>query len=230
MAPTKKVYKRKAKVMTLKKLTKAVKKLKTQTPDNPKYIYAPSASLSASINAANPLIKTLNVVTSGTTEITRIGDKCRMHYLNLNLELFRVAAASDGECNVRVLLVREYTCLGSAISLSQFMNNAAPDTTDVQNINSRDKGRFHILMDKHFIMGPNIVSTTTTVVHSGAVPSHKFIKIHKKMAFVTDYSRGVAGDVTDIDTNSLSLIVITDLAASSDLNAYATYTIQFYDA
>lgn len=199
--------------------------------NNYKYIYQPDGQLASSIVNAGPFLQLLNGVTTGTNETNnRIGDLCRMHMLKLRLQFLRTNAAASISYNVRVLIVKEYTALGSAISLAQLFNSSTPSPRDTRNVTTRNQKRFKVYFDKEFIMGPHVSSTATTALNNQAMTDMRNVNITKRFKFVTDYSRNINGNVSDIDTNSLYLIVLTDGTTANDLQMYGGWTLSFTDS
>lgn len=199
--------------------------------ENWKYIYFASAGIGAATLAA-PIIQVLNGVPTGLTETNqRVGDLCKFHYLNLNLTINRIGAAAAGSVTYRVILVREYTALGSAPTCANIFNSNTPPPNDVRNVVTRNGKRFQIFYDTGVrVLGAQIVSTAVANVFNNNHTSEVNISIKKRFHFTTDYSRGVAGTVADIDTNSLSLIILTDDSVANDMNCYLCYSLSFLDA
>jgi len=199
------------------KLKKDIKILKKNDVKNYKIKHIPPASLSASITQATPVVYCLNNISQGTDETNRIGSKVRMVHLEMNMHIFRYVNTQQPACMVRVLLVREISTLGSLLALNQLFSSATPPPHDVRNLITRDNRRFKILSDKTFSLGPRVVSISVAEHMSGATSSTKIIKWNKKLNFVTNYARGNAGTVADIDTNALHVIVLTDNGTANDL-------------
>lgn len=213
-----------------KKVANLTKKVNKRA-DDPRHVYFPTTNIlnvATALTNTVPHVRCLNTVTIGDTELLRQGDKCKFQNLDLSLKLKRVDGAARGPEYVRVLIVKEKTTLGSDLSLSQYFNSATPSVIDRRNIDTRDSARFTTYYDKLHILGGNVQSTGSTLHINNTVPSQKVINIFKKLNFTTDYSRGTAGTVADIDTNGLFLIMITDSVVASDITADLCYKMKFY--
>jgi len=214
----------------LAKVKKAVTTLKRSIiPGANKYIYYPPANITTSLTQGVPLIFTINAVASGTTEVYRIGDKVRYLNLEMRLHIYRVLASIGYTQSVRVLLVREKTCLGSTIALAQYFNSSTPAVSDVKNYTSRDPSRFVTLYDKVIQLAPLVVSTAGVLTSSAGTTAIKDVVIKKKLNFITTYQRSDTGAVGDIELNSLNLIIITNNTVTSDISVQCSYNLTFDD-
>lgn len=223
-------YKRRMNLGVKARINKLERRLNKRVT-NYKYVYQPDTQLASSIVNATPFIQLLNGIPQGTSETNnRIGDLCRMHSLKLRMMLLRAVTTLQNTYTFRVLIVKEYTALGSAIGMSQLFNSATPSPRDTYNITTRNQKRFKIYFDKTYIMGPHVSSVATTALNNQANTDLRVININKKFRFVTDYSRNNNGNVSDIDTNSLYLIIITDSSVANDLQMFGSWTLSFTDS
>lgn len=186
-------------------------------------------TLSASLQNASPIVATLNVLSQGTSDTTRIGDKCRMRHLNCKVYLGATSSLTTAAL-VRVMLVREKTTLGSALSPSQYFDSATPDPGAFQkNVTTRDPSRFITLYDS----GCKVISPSQYLAAGPclnmATPNLICMEMDMNLDFVTDYSRANGGTVTDIDTNGLNLIIFTSTSTASAIFAIESHTIDFTD-
>lgn len=187
--------------------------------------------ISGSATSAAPKILHLNARSQGTDETNRIGDLCRMKELVLNMAVQGEAGtAALTSSLVRVMIVQEKTALGSAVSLAQLFNSATPNPYDTRNVTTRDDSRYIVHYDELFHLGPATCMAVGGIQYSNAIPASKIICINKTLNFVTDYSRNNNGDITDIDTNSLYLIVITDNTVASAVTVNGSWMLKFLDA
>lgn len=144
-----------------------------------------------------PLLYLLNGMAKGPGLSERTGDTAYMKYIEMKFQLRCNNSAFFENQAIRVMLVREKTALSATISLTSFMDTNTPYTFDLPNKKDVDPNRYKIYYDKTFDM-------------SGQSPFTKNMIIRRKLGFKTNYSRGDTGLVTDIDTNSLFLILISD--------------------
>lgn len=222
MVYRKKSYRKKrtttAKKSLVKKVNWLVRKEKMEV-NNLKHYWFGTTLLSSTFNFANPFVGLINGLAEGNAGVNdRNGVKCKWNTMSMNLNFFRTTTTAAETHAYRVLIVREKTTLGSNIALAQLFNSATPNVIDVFNVNNRDKRRFHVYYDKTFYLGPSVTTQGGIVnpTHFNTGPSPvKVLRIRKKLRFLTDYSRGNTGGVSDIDTNGLFLIIMTNNAVSN---------------
>jgi len=200
-------------------------------PNNYKYKVLDSTNIASSVTTSNPLTYNLNSLTEGNDESgQRSGDIVKFQWIDLLVQIARNSATASPNCNVRVMVVKEYTALGSNISYSQLFNTATPQPYACRNTITRNHHRFKVYFDKIIQLGANVNSTATTTVYNNGAPSNKILRFRRKLAFTTDYSRGTAGNITDIDTNSLQLLVFTDSTLATDIVVNLSYILQYLDS
>jgi hypothetical protein len=185
--------------------------------------------LTANLLNSTPQISVLNLISQGTSESTRIGDKARMRHLALKM-YFGSASSLTVPTSVQVMIVREKTTLGSALSPSQFFDSATPSPVAWQrNVLTRDPDRFITLYDSKFKVLGLAEFSNTTLNKDFSTPSICQFEVDLPLDFVTDYSRGNAGTVSDIDTNGLNLVVFTSNTTASAVFATYSYTLTYTD-
>jgi len=207
---------RTAENMAALRLTKALK-----GPNN-KYINTVKNQISSTdlISGIAPYVAILNGVAQGTSENTRIGRLVHNKWLDIDFEISMTSTAGIDNTNMfRVYIVVETTCLGSNLSPSQFfVDNANWSPTSQRDRTNRNASRYVVLWDsKPFHLGspPVAHGTTTQSVVGAGNPAEKIFSLHIPLDFDTDYSRGNSGTVGDIDTNSLSFLVVNDQGTAS---------------
>lgn len=222
---SKSTYKRrtnKGKKSLYSKVKKIEKELIDQRPEV-KFIQPSSPLQFLGLSQTNPLNYTVNVMTQGTDEVNnRLGAKARFIFFQARLRfgISTVNWPTNQGGEVRVLLVKEKTALGSALSLTQFfIDTPNPYTYSLRNYTSRDSRRFKCYYDRTFRIGVGD-NTKDQVLN---------VEIYKKLNFMTNFSRNNLGTVQDIDTNSLSLICITNNTTASALNINWEYVMGFVD-
>jgi len=177
-----------------------------------------------------PTIQCVNAVAQGTSENTRIGRLCRMKWIDINMQLFSTSNAGT-QC-VRWYLIVETTALGSGIAPSQFLLDAANfSPLSQRDRTNRNASRYVVIYDSgiHVLGGSSFASGQTAPVVTGAgQPGERDWSLRIPLGFDTDYSRGNAGTIADIDTNALSLLILSD-DGNSHITANATWTVAFAD-
>jgi hypothetical protein len=177
-----------------------------------------------------PTIQCLNVVAQGTSENTRIGRLCKMKWIDINVEL--TSTANGGTQVVRWYLIVETSALGSNLAPSQFLlDNANFSPLSQRDRTNRDASRYCVIYDsKPCVIGgfPFASGLTAPVSVGSGQPAERVWSLHLPLNFSTDYSRANGGTVADIDTNALSILILSD-DGNSHVVATATWTIAFND-
>jgi len=210
----------------------AMAMVKSLRGPNVKYINTTLGQGLATVNLtlAAPLVQLLNGVAQGTSENTRIGRLIRNKWIEFNLEAS--TGAFLGAILFRAYLVVESTALGSALAPGQFLIDAANfSPLSQRDRTNRNASRYCVLWDsgpKH-IGGDSIASGQAAPAVSGVSPSELVWSKRVNLNFDTDYSRGNAGTVADIDTNSLHMLILTDDGNANHCFASLTWTLCFQD-
>jgi len=198
---------------------------------NNKYINTVYNAIQAYAVAATPILQCLNAVAQGTTENTRVGRLAKMKWVDLDLLAYCTTIAETS--SYRIYVVAESTALGSALSPSQFFLDASTFTvTSQRDRTNRNASRYVVFWDSgpHTVGGATAASgQTAPVVYGAGQPNVRVHSRHINLGFSTDYSRGNAGTVADIDTNSLYVMIVTDQTTASTLGVVGGYTLCFND-
>lgn len=182
---------------------------------------------------ALPGYQLLNGLTQGTGSEGHVGDKVRFKYLDMKLRVSHSSTATPLWENhpFRILIVKEKCANGTDQSLLSIFGTATPACYATRNITNRDPNRFKVYYDRTFILGPySTQAYNSATLYNGALPDIKFINIRIPLDFTTDYSRGNAGTIADIDTNSLVIHVITENTVDSGIYVSMLYNLKFDDA
>lgn len=181
-------------------LKKKVNKLENATET--KYIDIPLNGAVAITNAV-PLTYLMNGLVKGDDINQRNGNSAYMKYITLNINLYTSNNAFHNGNSVRIMLVKEKPCLGTALSLTSLFGTTTPyPWTTFENIQRDWKKRFKIFYDRIFSVD--------------GITWQRDIRIRKKLNFTSNYARGNAGTVADIDTNSLALLILTDNSTANN--------------
>lgn len=202
-------------VKRVKKVEKKVNRIASNIEDKVKF--GGVATLTG-IQSTVPYTVLLNGLSQGTDTGQRMGSEVNWKYIDLRIFLGIATNAFRAESTFRVMLVKEKPALGGSLSLTSLFGSTQPESIDTYNYDNRDfKTRFMIFYDQ--------VHRVDGIVFS------KFINIKKRLNFKTNYSRGNAGDVTDIDTNSLWLLIFTDYPTDTTSLGYKyAYNLFYEDA
>jgi len=177
-----------------------------------------------------PIVQALNVVAQGTSENTRIGRLCKMKWIDINLQAF--AVSSHNIETIRWYLIVETTALGSNLAPAQFLIDSANFSPISQrDRTNRNASRYVVIYDSgpQTLGGSAIASGLTSPAVIGAgTPNERDWSLRIPLGFDTDYSRGNAGTIADIDTNALTLLVLSDDNVTN-VTVNATWTIAFSD-
>jgi len=197
---------------------------------NNKYINTTYNLISQTPVLSAPVVLCLNAVVLGLTENNRIGRLCKMKWLDLDLQI--TAAGVSQAPAFRIYIVVETTTLGSLLSpASFFADNVNFNVTSQRDRTNRNASRYLVLYDSktQVVASGAAASGVAAPVTQGVSAIERDYNIHLDLGFVTDYSRGTAGTVADIDTNALQLVIVTDNTVGGDLNIIGGYTLCFND-
>lgn len=164
---------------------------------------------------ANPLQYLLNGLTLGTSAARRIGDKARFKFLELRTTINRNDAVAGNSYNAAVRMVVFLQRLPGGVADAPF-GAATPyvdGTFDLQT--QAFKRRFVILRDHTFNLSAGARSTKNIITK---IP----------LRFSTDYSLGNAGDITDIDSNALYFMLMTDATTGAYLTTWSHFQISYH--
>lgn len=199
----------------ISKLKKKVSLITKQIEDK----YIGNVILNQNIIQTAPYTYCLNVLQQGTSLTTRLGNEVYMKYLRLKMYLYNTANAFSYDNMIRIVIVREVPQLGSAISLNSLFGVANPYPYTLYENQNRDfKHRFKIVYDRTY----NLWDNNNLF--------QRVITINKKLGFTTNYARGNAGTVADIDTNGLHLVVFSQKGTVGVTYITYEYEITFEDA
>jgi hypothetical protein len=200
---------------------------------NEKYIQTTlSGGLSGvTFNLTTPVNVCLNNVAQGTSENARIGRLCRHKWMDLNVQL---SAASDiNTVALRMYVIVETTALGSSLAPNQFLlDNANFSPLSQRDRTNRNASRYVVLYDSGIVVigGYTVASGQVAPVMTGAgQPAERDWSMRIPLNFDTDYSRGNAGTIADIDSNAMSLLILSDDVANH-ATCSATWTVAFVDS
>lgn len=214
------------------KLKREVRKIaKAVYPQNWKYTgnFGANVAFATNISNGSPAATLLNGVATGTTELTRVGDICQLHDIDVRGNIVSTANLTS-ETKVRVMMIWEgKSALGALASFSGVLDSATPQTFAQRNCTTRDPKRYRILYDKTFGLGIKSTASATPVLNFAA-PNIVQFHIKRKLNLVSDYSRGVAGTVADIDTGVLTLFIFTDTGDLNSVSCTGSYQLRFSDS
>jgi hypothetical protein len=200
---------------------------------NNKYINSSQSAIGGTVTASSPYLFLLNGVQQGTTENTRIGRLTRNRWLDIDMSMY-AGSGFNSTSVCRIYVVAETTALGSALAPAQFfVDNSTWTPFSQRDRTNRNASRYVVLWDsKPFSLGGLGLSTGGTTTYTapvGVVAAEKPFSFHLPLDFQTDYSRGNAGTIADIDSNSLYLMAVCDDSTSSQIFIGGGYTLCFSD-
>ncbi len=149
--------------------------------------------------SATGTITQLTNVAQGVTDVTRIGNKITVVGV-----LLSYLQNSDISTNTRVLLVQDKQTNGAIYASEDLFQDATAQDIIVSPKNADFKRRFRIYLDKNHSFSVAGVGT-------------KYFKKFFKMNIPMRYDANV-GDITDIQSSSLSLFVCTETAGAAVVN------------
>ncbi len=202
-----------------------------QGPNN-KYINSVGNAISnGGVVMTSPGVFLLNGVAQGTGENGRIGRLVRNNWIDLDFLMY-TQTYQNSPVFCRAYVVVETTCLGSAVAPAQFFVDPTNfSSTSQRDRSNRNASRYVVLYDSGIkVLGPPAgASGLTAPANIAAASPCAAVSMHLPLNFYTDYSRGNAGTVADIETNSLYLLVVTDTTTANQLAVSGGYTLCFND-
>lgn len=206
-----------------RKVAKTVKKYIRKAIDNmveDKVIYTNVAAPFGVSDVSSYAL--LNGCAQGAAKTQRLGQKIKLKSVQLRISFAinaaSLAGATSGNFFRILLLYDRQTNAGNPSNAQLFVSTTATETYESP-LNIVAVQRYKILHDKVYVMNPTGGATNISPV--------KFINIRKKLRNLpTVFNTGVAGDVTDINTGSLILVLLCDA------NIVASYhnELRFEDA
>lgn len=198
---------------------------------NPKWINPTYTQMAPSITNAAPYTFCVNAVVQGTSENTRIGAKIRMTSFEANLSVSNTSTAQiDVVSAYRILVIQEKTCLGSNISPTQVFLDSPAYPHSMRDHTNRDASRFIFLYDSgvQFVYAPTS-ALASPFQNFGTFPSIRNHHIKFKTDIVASMERANNGNVGDIDTNGVSIVILTDSTTANAVQMYGAYATEFLD-
>lgn len=213
-----KYAKKSAKTESNKELTKEVSVLKSKVSrmnsDIERKVVNVFQNTATSVDFNNPFTVLLNPLSQGTSVSTRLGNKVKAVYVDLTVTLQQQLTTAQGLGFARIMLVREKPSLGSAISLNSLLGYSTPYVQSSYNYTNREwDDRFKVYYDKQFAI-------------DGKTYINRVFRIRKRLGFVTNYARGNTGTISDIDVNSLYLVILTNWNSAN--NMYYQYDCNLF--
>lgn len=168
--------------------------------------YKDTTSLFTTDASTGQIAGTLNGIAQGTTDVTRIGNKITVTSIHLRL----LVAVDDwlgayfNGVNCRIIVYVDRQCNGLAAAVTDILKTAS--ILSWRNLDQAD--RFQILKDKIYTGTPG----ASNDAHSGACA-----KIYKwnKLIRVPIHFSGTTGATTEIRSNNIGILCISDTAAAN---------------
>ncbi len=165
---------------------------------------------SGTSTAAGAILVSLNLIAQGTTESTRIGRKCIIKSIGFRGRAVLPATATAANMSdvFRLILLIDRQANGA--------NTTVLSVLETENWRSyrnlAESGRYQTLWDKTIVMNARAGIPTTS--GETAYPLHYYKKLNLPIEF-----SGVTGAITEIRSNNLILLLISD-------SAFATFNMQ----
>lgn len=184
-----------------------------------KFILVQSATLSTTFQNSAPIQVLLNGLTQGTTDNTRLGDRCRAKRLLMTVYV-SVPVSATGLCSRYILDVLWYkNPRGGTPSFLNLYGSNTPGAVEQFNYNTIDfSSRFQILSHQEHQNNPQAINTTSGFTFEVDLD----LQDH-----MVDYSLGNVGTVADIDKGALYLMMHVDNSLVT--NVYYSYYYWYMD-
>lgn len=208
---------------TVKSLDRRIKKIRLNEELSHKDTFYNSQTFSTSAN-----ISVLNAMLQGDTNITRDGNNISVTSVQWR---FRFQLDTDNLLPVviRHLVLWDSQPNGALPGLSDVLDNSVITTAVFAPYNSDFQKRFKILHDKVMVLNPQVISDfdVTTGTTSTLIPVTMLDKGKRSLSRVAKYDAN-AGDITDIQSNALISIFVSNTAAELP-TAAGGYRVYFKD-
>lgn len=152
--------------------------------------------LSGTPGAGSNTPKCVSTIGVGTGRAGRIGVSIRLMSLQYCIKITQHASATDTA--VRVICYLDKQNNGAVSSVTDLL--VTESTTSLKN--NLSERRFWIISDRLVDLSANAYTEKT-------------IKYYKRFNIITKFNAGTAGTATDIDTNSLYILLISDEATNT---------------
>jgi hypothetical protein len=171
---------------------------------------------------SSPFLVNLNAVAQGTSNVARVGSKVRMVEMDLIVQV--VYGTGCDSFAARFLIVRDVAAEGVLTTNGEIFTSAG-GVDSIRNYTTVNPDRYIVLLDHIFDRNELIPSTISTSTGNAVYLWRKTIKL----GFVTDYSRGNAGTIADIDTNAITAIGICNATQANTVAFSFASAIRFTD-
>lgn len=170
---------------------------------------------------STPNVVLLNGVAAGTDFTDRIGRKIVMKSLYLRAALYPADTVTADSVN-RLLIVYDAQTNGAAPIITDVLKSSSP----VAQLNLNNRDRFKILWDKCISCGGQQNTATQALSNNhNQISIKKFKKLYHEVLF-----GGTAATVGSIQTGSIYLITVSNVAATDQMTMLYSTRIRFEDA
>lgn len=177
------------------------------------------------------LESSMNNIPEGTGQSERLGRKCTVTaaFVRGTLTLVGATAASRNSAKCRLVLLLDKQCNGAAIS-GTFGNNtgAAFELDDINSFrNLENSSRFKVLYDKVHTLTADGATASGAAFTFGDVKKNFMINL-PRLNIPLEFS-GATGGITEIRSNNLVMVAISDATANTDLTCEYISRIRYKD-
>ncbi len=159
----------------------------------------------------------LNLIPQGVLENNRIGRRCTLKSLQMNITttIASTANVADGSDRLRVIIYQDKQTNGATAATLDLLQTAVINSF----YNLENQMRFRILHDSNHIMSQNVFFAAATPLKRG------FFKVSKRLNIPLEFS-GVAGALTELRSNNIGVLMLTE---STDVTIAYTARVRFSD-
>jgi len=183
---------------------------------------------------SNPKVFFINGIQRGNSHYNRIGDTVKITSLNIRGQIYMTSPANKAgvDIAVRLMLIKHREPEGVAMDLVSYVglpagrtglfpkNSSSYTPNTWENIDlgvvASSFTAYKVLFNKVYHLKNNTTYFNSSTNYAEQVAGFINFNIDKKINSISDYSRGNAGTVADIEKNSYYFIAITD--TTSDLS------------
>ncbi len=141
------------------------------------------------------LITQLTNVAQGLTDVLRLGNKIMIVGIHLKYQV-----SSNISSSIRVMIVQDKQTNGAIYTTGELLQDATNNNAVISLLNKDQRRRFRVIYDKFHSFSLN----GTAVAFA-----NKFIKVNIPVRYDAN-----VGDITDLQSNSLSLMSIAGIAGA----------------
>lgn len=170
----------------------------------------------------------LNALAQGAGPKQRIAQRIMMKSIHLK---FTMTGPGYGAANaafalygfIRVMLVLDMQPNSQTMTLAQLLEDTTTGIGITSSINMDNAARFKVLYDKRFMITPSTIIGASNFVQT-TMAGAQYDEVYIKLNHEVFYADTNAGDITDIKTNALFLVLVGSNPDAGEQPGVSFYT------